>query len=33
MWEIMEFYYDQVVERKDEGYQVERPFIYTIPKG
>jgi hypothetical protein len=25
--------FDNVLDRKDAGHQVESPFIYTIPKG
>ncbi|KND87317.1 hypothetical protein TOPH_08074 [Tolypocladium ophioglossoides CBS 100239] len=33
MQELVRRYYDEVLDREDEGEQVEWPFIYTIPKG
>lgn len=33
MQELARRHFDEVLDREDEGHQVEAPFIYTIPKG
>ncbi|RSM15798.1 hypothetical protein CDV31_004740 [Fusarium ambrosium] len=33
MQELVRGYFDEVLDREDEGSQVEKPFIFTIPKG
>lgn len=33
MQELARLYHDQVLDREDEGKQVESPYIFTISKG
>lgn len=33
MQELVRGYFDEVLDREDEGIQVEKPFIYTVFKG
>ncbi|RSM03314.1 hypothetical protein CEP52_007460 [Fusarium oligoseptatum] len=33
MQELVRGYFDEVLDREEEGSQVEKPFIFTIPKG
>ncbi|KAK1766564.1 hypothetical protein QBC33DRAFT_104820 [Phialemonium atrogriseum] len=33
MQEIVRMYFDETLDREDEGKNVETPFIYTIPRG
>jgi hypothetical protein len=33
MQELVRRYFDEVLDRQDEGEDVEIPFLYTIPKG
>lgn len=33
MQELVRRYFDEALDREDEGKQVETPFIYTLPKG
>lgn len=33
MQELVRGYFDEVLDREDEGSQVEKPFIYTVSKG
>lgn len=33
MQEVVRMYFDETLDREDEGKDVETPFIYTIPRG
>lgn len=33
MQELVRRYFDEALDREDEGKQVETPFIYTLSKG